>query len=74
MVLIYNRDQADGFISNGCSSSASNGNLPKFENGSGNDLADFLTIKMKEYKNQNGIDSAQNYLALRYSLIIHHIL
>ena len=59
------RDQADAFISNACSTSASNGYLPKFEGGSANELADFLTQEMEEYKNQHGYDPSYAYKALR---------
>ena len=42
-----NRPHSDSFVSNGCSSSASAGNLPKFEGGSSNTLAAFLTEKFE---------------------------
>ena len=41
------RPLTDVFISNGCSSSASAGNLPKFQGGSGNTLSTFLTAKFQ---------------------------
>lgn len=59
------RDQADAFVSNACSTSASNGYLPKFDGGSANELADFLTQQMEEYKDQNGYDPSYSYKALR---------
>ena len=41
------RPLTDVFVSNGCSSSASAGNLPKFQGGSGNTLTTFLTEKFQ---------------------------
>ena len=41
------RPLTDVFVSNGCSSSASAGNLPKFQGGSGNTLSTFLTEKFQ---------------------------
>ena len=45
--------------------SASNGYLPKFDSGSANELADFLTHQMEEYKNEHGYDPTYSYKALR---------
>ena len=59
------RTQADAFVSNACSTSASNGYLPKFEGGSANELADFMTEQMEEYKSQHGYDPTYSYKALR---------
>ena len=65
------RTQADAFVSNACSTSASNGYLPKFDGGSANELADFLTQQMEEYKNENGHDSSYTYKALRKAFKIY---
>ena len=68
------RDQADAFVSNACSTSASNGYLPKFDGGSANELADFLTQQMEEYKDQHGYDPSYSYQALRiaYRGLVKH--
>ena len=61
-----NRPLSDAFISNGCSSSASDGNMPKFVGGSANKLADFLTSTFLEHKTNNpiGDDEEVNYKAM----------
>ena len=59
-----NRPLSDAFISNGCSSAASDGNLPKFVGGSANKLADFLTDTFLTHQINNPTDEEVNYKAM----------
>ncbi|CAG5098414.1 Oidioi.mRNA.OKI2018_I69.XSR.g15647.t1.cds [Oikopleura dioica] len=56
------RDGSDGFISNAVVNGASSGYLPKFEGGSANKMAEFMTEKVIQHGKENGFNPAYSYL------------
>lgn len=56
------RENSDGFISNAVVTSASAGYLPKFDGGSANKLATFMTEKVKEHGEKEGFDPNYSYI------------
>ncbi|CBY08295.1 unnamed protein product [Oikopleura dioica] len=56
------RENSDGFISNAVVTSASAGYLPKFDGGSANKMAKFMTEKVKEHGEKEGFDPMYSYI------------
>jgi hypothetical protein len=56
------RENSDGFISNAVVTSASAGYLPKFDGGSANKMATFMTEKVKEHGEKEGFDPSYSYI------------